>query len=310
VAAERFTVDAGAGGLRADKFLASKLAGRGRRALAEAFDEGRVRVNGKKAKKGQLVGVGDVVELEGVVEPTGGEAPIAEPEQPLRVVHEDARLVVVDKPAGMPTHPLRVGERGTLAGAVAARFPECAAAGEMPREGGAAHRLDAGTSGLVVFARDREAWRALRDAFGEGRVDKTYLALVAGRVASPGECDLPLKHGRGDAAGKSLIALEGAPGALDALTTWNPVAVGERTLLRVVAATGRMHQVRAHLAHMGWPIVGDTLYGGPALPGYDGHCLHATRLVLPHPNGGKLTVESPAPPWPPEASGESQARRA
>jgi 23S rRNA pseudouridine1911/1915/1917 synthase len=287
--AVRFTV--AAAGQRADKFLAEQLEGRGRRALAEAFEAGQVRVNGKRAKKGHMLAAGDVVELEGLIAPPGGVKPVPEPDAPLVTVHVDARLVVVNKAAGAPTHPLEPAERGTVANAVVGRWPECAAASQAPREGGAAHRLDAGTTGLLVFARDREAWKHLRAAFHEGRVKKEYLALVVGEVTRAGEIDLPIaQHGA-----RAQVSLDGMA-ALPATTRFAPEKrYRGYTLLRCRAETGRMHQVRVHLAYLDTPIVGDATYGR-AEDGFAGHFLHAARLTLPHPDGGReVTYEAPLP---------------
>ncbi len=289
---ERFTV--GAAGARADKFLGEQLPGRGRRALADAFEAGHVRVNGKRAKKGQMLAAGDVVELEGQVATAGGEPPAPEPDAPLALVHVDARLVIVNKAAGAATHPLAPGERGTAANAVVGRYPECASASEAPREGGAAHRLDAGTTGLLVFARDRAAWQALRAAFHEGRVAKQYLALVAGEVARAGEIDLPIVQ-----RGPRAVVTTADAQALDALTRFSPEKRYRGfTLLRCEAETGRMHQVRAHLAYLETPVVGDPTYGkGEAAPAaFAGHFLHAARLTLPHPDDGRsVSFEAPLP---------------
>jgi 23S rRNA pseudouridine1911/1915/1917 synthase len=205
---------------------------------------------------------------------------------------------VVAKPAGPATHPLRDGETGTLANAVAARYPECAAASASPREGGAAHRLDGGTSGLVVFARDRAAWDALRAAFHDGRVAKQYLALVIGEVSRPGEIDAPIAHSGGRAVVHGDMDAATRHDALPASTSFVPEArYRGYTLLRVTAATGRMHQVRVHLAHLGTPVVGDTLYGFATAdaPPVDGFFLHAAVLELPHPDGGKARYEAPLP---------------
>jgi 23S rRNA pseudouridine1911/1915/1917 synthase len=198
--------------------------------------------------------------------------------------------VVVNKAPGPPTHPLHPDELGTIANAIVARWPMCAAAADAPREGGAAHRLDAGTSGALVFAKDRAAWQALRAAFHEGRVEKDYLALVEGEVARPGEVDLPIVQ-----RGARAVVVVDAEGALPATTRYTP----ERrfagfTLLRCHAETGRMHQVRVHLAFAGTPIVGDATYGS-VRAGLVGHFLHAARLRLPHPDGRVLTIEAPLP---------------
>jgi 23S rRNA pseudouridine1911/1915/1917 synthase len=297
----RFTIEQG--GLRVDKALAEKLPGTSRKALAQAFADGRVRVDGKKVAKGAIVGPGQVVEVEGgaIVAATGS-PPVPAPEAPLDVVLVDEGLVAVNKPAGWPTHPLLAGELGSLASAVIARYPECVAAGLDAREGGAAHRLDRGTTGLVLFARSRPAYEALRAAFHAGQVKKTYLALVVGACSRSGEIDAAILQRGGTALVCDHDDLM-ATGALPALTRYRPLSAhGSKTapltLLECEAATGRMHQVRVHLAHAGYPVVGDLKYGlaMPSLPSLEGHFLHASRLELAHPiTAQPLTIEAPLP---------------
>ena len=294
----RFTVGAGESG-RIDLILAARFPGVGRRRWAALFAAGAVEVDGARARKGDRVGPGAEVALREAPATGDALAPVAQPELALDLLHTGARLVAMCKPAGMPSHPLRAGETGTLANALVARFPECAAAGGDPREAGLVHRLDRGTSGAMVAARDPEAWHELRRAFSAGEVDKRYLALVAG-AAADGACDTPLRP----AGRRALLASPDERGALPAATQWRAIASGPGlTLLAVRARTGRMHQVRAHLAACGAPLVGDPLYGGPgelALP--DGEriavalpFLHAARLDLPLPGKGaeRLVVRAP-----------------
>jgi 23S rRNA pseudouridine1911/1915/1917 synthase len=272
---------------RADKALARFFPDAGRRQLAELFDDGAVRVNGKRARKGDRVAVGDTVEL--AREPVSGEAlrPAPDPDVPLTVLVERSELVVVAKPAGIPSQPLRAGELGTVANAIAFRFPECVAIGDDPRDGGLVHRLDIGTSGALVIARTLETYHALRDAFGAGQVVKHYLAITDGRPVAR-ECDAPLVQ-----RGKRV-----AVDATDGLAAYTEFAVeraaADHALVRCIAQTGRMHQVRAHLAHVGAPITGDTLYGGRPLPGHDGFFLHAATIALPL-GADRLVVEAPLP---------------
>jgi 23S rRNA pseudouridine1911/1915/1917 synthase len=286
---------------RVDRVVAAALGGRGRRLLARAFAAGEVRVNGRAARKGDRVAPGDVIEV-GTVPSRADLAPRPQPELPLSILLVDEALVALDKPAGMPSHPLAAGERGTLANALVARHPECVAAGADPREAGLVQRLDAGTTGVIVAARTAAAWRALREAFRRGEVRKEYLALVAARVEEDAVIDLPIAH---DRARGGARAGERA-GALPARTEVHPVrALGRFTLLRCVAVTGRVHQVRAHLAARGWPVLGDLRYGGEPAGG-PGHFLHAARVELPHPaRGQRLGIEAPAPAWWRETIGSS-----
>ena len=281
---------------RADKLLVESLGGSSRRLVAQAFAEGRVRLNGRRARKGDAVVAGDVLELEGDAA-RGALAPVPEPDRPLTVVFEDEHLVAVSKPAGIPSCPLRAGERGTLANALAARFPEAVAAGADPREAGLAHRLDAGTSGLLLAARRAEVWQALRAAFRAGAVKKEYLALVEGAVDERLVVDAPIAHDRSGVGG---VRAGDVPGALRALTEILPQKrLGRYSLVRCITRSGRMHQVRVHLALVGHPCVGDVRYGAPSTDLVsDGAFLHAESLELAHPVTKRaLALHAP---WPPE----------
>jgi 23S rRNA pseudouridine1911/1915/1917 synthase len=206
---------------------------------------------------------------------------------PLTILVERSELVVVAKPAGIPSQPLRAGELGTVANAIAFRFPECVAIGDDPRDGGLVHRLDIGTSGALVVARTLETYHALRDAFGAGQVVKHYLAITDGRPVAR-ECDAPLAQ-----RGKRV-----AVDATEGLAAYTEIAVvraaAAHALVRCIAQTGRMHQVRAHLAHVGAPITGDTLYGGRTLGEHDGFFLHAASIALPL-GDDRVVVEAPLP---------------
>jgi len=284
---------------RLDRALADAL-GLGRGAVKAAFRSGVVRVDGRRARASDPALPGSTVVLE-VAEAPGPPAP--EAGASLAVLAESPRWLVADKPPGVATHPLRAGEGGTLANAVAARFPECSAASPDPREGGAVQRLDRETSGCVLFARDRAAWESLHAQLSGRSVEKVYLALVRGRVASGGVCSVPLAQ-RGarvvpvpDAlAADRLAGKAGTPRPAE--TRWEVERAFERhTLLRVRIVTGVMHQVRAHLAFLGHPVAGDALYGGEAAaePGLGRHFLHAFRLGFERPEGGREAVESPLP---------------
>ncbi len=288
------TIEPGGEG-RVDKALARQFPTAGRRELTQLFDDGAVRIRGARAKKGDRVAAGDVIEL--ARPPASGDAlrPVPDPAAgaQLEVLLERAELVVIAKPAGMPSQPLRAGETGTAANAIAARWPECAALepddgiGYDARDGGLVHRLDIGTSGALIAARTADAYRALRAAFGAGSVDKQYLALTVGRPVSR-ECDAPLAQ-RGD-----HVAVDYTDG-LPAHTVFAVErANATHALVRCTARTGRMHQVRAHLAHVGSPIAGDALYGGDAIADHPGFYLHGAQIELLFA-GEKLVIEAPLP---------------
>lgn len=288
------TVPGGAPPDRLDRALA-RLFGVSRGRAMEWIAEDRVRVDGRRARKGIQVGPGARVS----VRRPPPDAPAPQPELPLRIVHADAHLVVADKPAGMPSHPLKPGETGTAANALVGRFPELARVGPSAREGGLVHRLDSDTSGLLLAARTDAAHALLRAQFAGRTVEKGYLALVAGELHAGGEIDVALAHDPRDSR-KVRAASDPewaeAHGARPASTRFVPVArQGGFTLLDVEIATGVLHQIRAHLAFIGHPLAGDALYGGPALPGLARHFLHANRLAFAHPGGGRPRFDSPLP---------------
>jgi 23S rRNA pseudouridine1911/1915/1917 synthase len=284
---------------RLDTFLA-EAAGCSRAEARRLIEAGRVRVQGRRAHKGLQLEPRDAVELEGEPADTAARAPAPEADLPLTVLHLDDAVVALDKPAGMPTHPLRAGERGTLANALVARHPECAAASRDPREGGLAHRLDTFTSGVILAARTPAAFSALRSAFSDGLVEKEYWALCVGDPPDAGEIDTSLVQVRRRKKGKVRPAAAGAPGARRAETRFTVLARSAGcALVAARSTTGRMHQIRAHLASIGHPLVGDATYGGPETFGgtrQPGHFLHARRIRAPHPAGREpLDVSAPLP---------------
>lgn len=287
------TVPPEAAGTRVDLFVKEALS-LSRAVVKQLFDDGKVRVNGRIAKKGVSVEAGQSVRVEVTTEDRTA-APDTSFTVP--VLHEDAELLFVDKPAHRPSHPLKAGETGTVANAIVAMHPECAQASEDPREGGLCHRLDVETSGVLLAARTRQAWDAMRAAFSErGGVDKRYWALVTGPIADEGEIELPLRH-HARHADRVEPAAEGGAGARDAYSEFRVLGrEGERSLVEVKIHTGVLHQVRAHMAAIGAPLVGDALYGGKAWPGLTRFFLHARSLQVTHPvSGTPIRVEAPLP---------------
>ncbi len=209
----------------------------------------------------------------------------------VRIVLEDPDFVIVEKPAGISTQPLisRRGERPfapTLAHLIAEKYPKIKSVGGT--DWGAVHRLDRDTSGLVVFARNEETYRRLREMFSKDEVEKEYTALVAGVVEKSGKIEWPI--GPDPKSSKRVKVYQNIREARrnkaqEAVTVYEPIVgamlvIAPTTLLKILIKTGRRHQIRAHLAAIDHPIIGDTLYGGkPA----DRLYLHASRLKFPHP---------------------------
>lgn len=286
--AKSITVAEGFDG-RVDKLISEHYPDLGRKRLAELFAEGLVRINGKLGKKGDFVAPGDLVDLKVLPQSRSEETPVAEAAAFARisVLLTHADFVVVNKPAHMPSQPLRAGETGTVANALAFKFPECAGIGDDLRDGGLVHRLDIGTSGALLAARNESAYRTLREAFSTGQVHKEYLAVVRGRLGA-NDCAAPLTQ-RGD-----HVVADYAEG-LSAYTEFTvEKTAGDYSLVRCVARSGRMHQIRAHLSLTGAPIIGDTRYSGTAHAGFEGFFLHAETLAFTH-NGEAIRVVAPLP---------------
>lgn len=303
--ATQHTVSAEQAGQRLDRFLVDVTPGLSRARAKAILEAGQVRVDGHRVRKGDPLVEGNVVEVSGELPPQDF-TPVATADVALTVRYEDADVVVVEKPAGVPTHPLRPDETGTLVNALLARYPEMAAVGFHLREPGLLHRLDTDTTGLLLAARNKAAFEALRAATAEEKLEKRYLALVEGRMAGDGVVEFPLVPHRKDPkrveAVTEHVRLRAAVKPHPATTRWRVAKEqGEYTLVEVSLTRAFRHQVRAHLAAIGHPLVGDVLYRGPAIPpdvaqGFARHCLHASEIHFPHPvTGAAVRVVSPLP---------------
>jgi 23S rRNA pseudouridine1911/1915/1917 synthase len=269
-------VDAAAAGERLDRFLRLHLPELSRAALAEFIGRGGVRVNGKRSSKGAVLQAGDRIAIDAAESPPRSAAAV---ELQLRVLYEDNWLVAVDKPAGVPSHPLRIGEHGTVASALLARYPEMAGIGHRALEAGLLHRLDNDTSGVLIAARDATTFSQLRAAHARGELDKRYLALCSGSLA-PQRAQAFLRADQR----RVRVQTNEFPRARSITTDILGVRqLGAFSLVEVRVAFAARHQVRAHLAALGCPIAGDAQYGGAPLPGLAHHFLHASDVFLRHP---------------------------
>jgi 23S rRNA pseudouridine1911/1915/1917 synthase len=271
-------------GTRLDRFLAS-LDEIGTRAAAERLlAGGTVTVDGSPRAKSHRLEGGEEVAFD---MPPPVEAVHEAIDVP--VVHEDAHLLVVDKPAGLVVHPGAGRPTGTLVQALAGRI----AGGDDPERPGIVHRLDRNTSGLMVVARTDEAYRLLRERVRAHALDRRYLALVRGRPRSRrGTIDAPIGRDRFEPTRQSLDS----DTPREAVTHFEVERLwSEHALLRVRLETGRMHQIRVHLAAIGLPVVGDPTYGA-ADDRLERQFLHAARLAFDHPmTGERLELAAPLP---------------
>jgi 23S rRNA pseudouridine1911/1915/1917 synthase len=292
----RERVEASAG--RLDRWLQGRLEGYSLRQVRELIRSGRVRLRGRPARKGTALRQGMLV----TIADFEGGSPRVRPEasMKLEVVFEDASLAVVDKPAGMPCHPLNPEETGTLLNGALARWPEMAPVGSRPLELGLIHRLDTKTSGLVLLAKTEAGRRFLSAEMKTGKILKIYRAVVQGRVREDrGEITLPLGHHPKDKR-KMVPALPGQRirgQPHEAITRFRVLKRGrEKTLLELELVTGVTHQVRVHLAAIGHPVIGDDLYGSAADPGSERYWLQAWRIEFQHPvQRTLLRFEAPKP---------------
>ena len=275
-------------GHRLDLFLRQQMGGVSRGSISRLIARGLVLVEGRRAKKGDRLQAGQQIV---VAVASWDERPFAEPELELRVVAVYPYMVAFNKPAGMSSHPLLPGEQGTAANAIAALFPECVEASARAREAGLVNRLDWGTSGLLLAARDRSAHNELRGLFSAGQVRKSYLALVAGALKEARSISGRIAPRPGDRR-RVRVLPEDASDGQPALSEVRPLEQrGACTLVRVRCRSGRRHQVRIHLAHIGHPLLGDSLYGGPTSDAIQMPFLHAHTLQVA---GEKLTAGLPA----------------
>jgi 23S rRNA pseudouridine1911/1915/1917 synthase len=278
-----------------------------RRAASELISSGRVRVNGRRYRKGEPIAAGDRVEVAGLL----ASEPLApNPDLKIEILSEDAAAIVADKPALLPCHPLHPHERRTVMNAIVAAYPETANTGDKPFEGGLVHRLDNGTSGALMIARNREAFAAMREALRTGRVKRRYRALAAGHIGGATEIATPIAHHaknsrkmvvvatpavvNSSAASPQIPRHRSTPRA--AFTTVEPLSYENGfTLVQVAPRTGSRHQIRVHLASIGHPLAGDDLYGGPPLAGLapGRFWLHLAELEFESPAGGRVQVASP-----------------
>jgi 23S rRNA pseudouridine1911/1915/1917 synthase len=297
-----FVVPPRCAGERLDRFLASQLLPLSRSKIQSLTEQGRVRVDGVRRKASYRLEAGEEVAIEIPPPPPAG---VAVESIPLEIVYQDDDLAVINKPAGMTVHPGAGAERGTMVGALLHRFGGDRGLSAIggPLRPGIVHRLDKDTSGAIVIAKNDATHRELVENFQARRIQKTYLALLHGRIkGDAGTVELPISR---DLRRRSRMTARRRAGRA-ARTDWRVrLRLNGFTLIEADLRTGRTHQIRAHFAALGCPVVGDTLYGAPRreragdelLPPLERNFLHSARLGFVHPKTGKaIDARAPLPP--------------
>ena len=291
---QKFTAERAESGHRLDLALVGRFPGFSRSRLQRLVREGFATVNGRVARPGRTLVEGDAVEILLEVEARG----YARPENiALRILHDDAWMVVVDKPPGMTVHP-GAGERhGTLANALAYRFGDLSSL-QGPMRPGIVHRLDRDTSGVMVVAKNDDAHQALAAQFKERTVHKTYLAVVQGLMDLDSDLvSLPL--GRHPTRPERIAVRHDGRGRASETYYEVKERFERHSLVEVHPRTGRTHQIRVHMAALGHPVVADRVYGRQdrvLRPVIQRQALHAYRLEIHHPSTAEaLKFEAPVP---------------
>ncbi len=288
-----FVIEPAWHGQRLDRALAAQVPEFSRSYLQQLVEDGAVRIGGRAVLRcAQKVRAGDSGEVE--LRPTPqSQAFVPEP-MALDVVHEDEHLLVIDKPAGLVVHPAPGNWRGTLLNGLLARDPRAA---QLPRAG-IVHRLDKDTSGLMVVARDRQTMEALVRLIAAREVSRQYLALAHRPWQGAASREVDAAVGRDPANRLRMAVVDPARDAgKPAQTLFERLGNAPAgCLVRASLRTGRTHQIRVHMAHIGHPLVADPLYGGAPAAGMSRQALHAFRLAFAHPATGQpLAFHAPLP---------------
>jgi len=293
---QRIELTLDATGERLDKALPAAVPALSRTQVQRLIKEGQITVDGRDVKPNFKLAGGEQVTI---ILPPAAETALLPEDIPLDIRYEDEDMLVINKPAGMVVHPSMGHERGTLVNAILHYCPNLAGVGGEKRPG-IVHRLDKNTSGLIAVAKNEAALRYLQAQFKARTVDKRYLALVEGQVDPP-EALIDAPIGRDPRRRKKMAVIP--PGyaghARPAQTAYRVViSYDDYTLLECRLLTGRTHQIRVHLAYVGFPIVGDTVYGRRKQTiRLKRHFLHAARLTLLRPSDDTpLSLEAELPP--------------
>ena len=279
---------------RIDAYISDIRADYSRSKVQRLLEEQKITVNGKNVKPSYKIQENDVIEI---VEEKPIEIDLKAQDIPLDVLYEDKDIIVINKPKGMVVHPANGNWDGTLVNAVMARCKDSLSGIGGEIRPGIVHRLDKDTSGAIIVAKNDEAHVNLSDQIKNHEVVKTYIALVRGIIKeNEATIKMPIARSKQD---RKKMAVD--PKGKEAITHFEVLERIENkyTLLKINIETGRTHQIRVHMSHIGFPIVGDEIYSnGKNEFGIKGQCLHAWKLDFKHPITGKeMHIEAELPEW-------------
>lgn len=277
---------------RIDAYLSEKTE-YSRTAIQRLIDEDKIKVNGKKEKSSYKVQNGDKIEIE---EEPAKEIELKAQDIPLEILYEDNDIIVINKPKGMVVHPANGNPDGTLVNAIMSICKESLSGIGGEIRPGIVHRLDKNTSGAIIIAKNDKAHIALSDELKNHEIKKTYIALVRGIVKeNNATINMPIARSK-----KDRKKMDVDKNGKEAITHFKVIKrYQDFTLLEINIETGRTHQIRVHLSHIGYPIIGDDVYSnGKNKWNIEGQCLHAKCLDFKHPITGKeLHIEAPIPEY-------------
>ena len=280
-------------GKRLDAYISSQDEEITRTSAQRLIEQGNILVNGKKQKVSYKVSNGDIITIE-EVKPQ--EIELEAQEIPIEIIYEDTDIIVVNKPKGMVVHPANGNPDGTLVNAIMAICKESLSGIGGEIRPGIVHRLDKDTSGLLIVAKNDKAHVNMSEQIKNHEVKKTYMALVRGCIKE-NEATIDMPIGRSNSDRKKMAVNKNGKNALTHIKVLK--RYDKYTLLEINIETGRTHQIRVHLSHIGFPVIGDYIYSnGKNEFGVVGQCLHAKELEFKHPiSGNHMKLQAPLPEY-------------
>ena len=282
-------------GKRIDAYLASRNEELSRVAIQRLIDDEKILVNKKKTKASYKVQDGDLITLE---EEQPKEVSLKAQEIPIEIIYEDKDIIVVNKPKGMVVHPANGNPDGTLVNAIMAICKDSLSGIGGELRPGIVHRLDKDTSGVLIVAKNDKAHINMSEQIKEHQVEKTYIALVRG-IVKENEASISMPIGRSDKDRKKMAVKKNGKNAITHFKVLERFPKHNCTLLEIKIETGRTHQIRVHLSHIGYPVIGDEVYSsGKNEWNVKGQCLHAKSLKFKHPITNKeMFLEAKIPDY-------------